>query len=95
MASTDGHEATTRAATDHGEEDGITSQVQSEFSRVGDGRTVHRPEKRCYPVGIRGDMDQLEVSIVDGHCPGLKSLEDMRRFGSRRNVKDFGCTDAR
>jgi hypothetical protein len=32
-------------------------------------------------------MDLLEVRVVDGHSQGLMSLEDMRRFGSKINLK--------
>ncbi len=69
-----------RAVINNGYEDCISTKVQSELFRCGDGRTVHNTEKRFYPVGTRGEMDFLGTSAVDGQCPGSMSLEDMRLF---------------
>jgi hypothetical protein len=59
------------------------------YFRFGDGRTVHITQKRIYPVGIRGQVKYIGISVLEGHFPGLMSIEDMRIFQEKIDLENM------
>ena len=66
----------------------IVEIAQEEAFKFGDGKAVVSRARRVYPVGIRGRLYMLSVSVVPNNCPGLMSYEQLEQLEGVISLKD-------
>jgi hypothetical protein len=66
----------------------IVEIAQEEAFKFGDGKAVVIRARRVYPVGIRGRLYMLSVSVVPNNCPGLMSYEQLEQLEGVISLKD-------